>query len=567
MNMSNSPCTPCASIKRHVSLPVAYGAIMLASSAMNSVFVSFYLKLFMDVASVTPGWFYAGQVMFAMWNALNDPLFGWLSDTAGGHGAARRLRALQFGGPLWGAAFILLWFPWSVGSTSPLLSGLHFALSLCLYDGALTFVEVNHAALLSDMTSDPAVRASANAASAAGAALGALASYVAHLAWADGGALVHFQSYVVLLGVVAGSLVLGSGWALVSLLPPTPIQPAGGPSEGSPTQLPALQRKGVARVETAGASGAVLWCTTATLRLCSACLPGRRGKGQSTVQLGRYARFLAQLAGQPAFLVFTVVSTIQVFDCTFEKNFFGTFLTALAGGPGGLNQHAAAAVLTGSFILPHLATVALTPLVQARGVAAVLDYIFAARLVVLAAAACLGGGAHPLVAGGFLLTNRVMSECVCRSFPLVTADIVDADTAAHGRADSMGASIIGTSALISKLSQSAAPMVGFALLSSLRTQQGGGEREGANADMYGQSPESRTFMWRVLVLLPAVCVLAQTVLWRAYPLRGGKTAQHHEPPPRQLDSATAPSRPQSAQSRRNANRPASAASTPVAEQV
>jgi len=41
--------------KQH-RLAIAYGAIMLASSALNSVFVTFYLNVFMHVSSVTPGW-------------------------------------------------------------------------------------------------------------------------------------------------------------------------------------------------------------------------------------------------------------------------------------------------------------------------------------------------------------------------------------------------------------------------------------------------------------------------------------------------------------------------------
>lgn len=50
-----------AALTREQQLACAYGAIMLASSALNSVFVTFYLNVFMHVSSVTPGWYVLGR--------------------------------------------------------------------------------------------------------------------------------------------------------------------------------------------------------------------------------------------------------------------------------------------------------------------------------------------------------------------------------------------------------------------------------------------------------------------------------------------------------------------------
>ena len=43
---------------------VAYGSVQFASSAMNNVFVTYYIDLFTGVVKLSPSWFYAGQLIF-----------------------------------------------------------------------------------------------------------------------------------------------------------------------------------------------------------------------------------------------------------------------------------------------------------------------------------------------------------------------------------------------------------------------------------------------------------------------------------------------------------------------
>jgi hypothetical protein len=61
-----------------LSIPVAFGLASFASSAMQSIFITHYVTLYMDVYMVPTGWFLAGQTVFLVWNSLNDPLFGHL---------------------------------------------------------------------------------------------------------------------------------------------------------------------------------------------------------------------------------------------------------------------------------------------------------------------------------------------------------------------------------------------------------------------------------------------------------------------------------------------------------
>lgn len=51
----------------------------------------------------------------------------------------RRLPAIKYGGPLWCLAFLIPWWPWSSVPGSWLV-GLHFAVSICMFDSFLTYV-------------------------------------------------------------------------------------------------------------------------------------------------------------------------------------------------------------------------------------------------------------------------------------------------------------------------------------------------------------------------------------------------------------------------------------------
>ena len=92
-----------------------------------------------------------------IWNSINDPFFGWLSDRhlledSNGNEECKkfdiirkRLGILQKSGPLLAVSFILFWFSWIPVS-------FQFVLCLCLYDGFLTSVDLQHTSLLADFS-------------------------------------------------------------------------------------------------------------------------------------------------------------------------------------------------------------------------------------------------------------------------------------------------------------------------------------------------------------------------------------------------------------------------------
>ena len=50
----------------------AFGAVMLASSALNNLFVTYHLDFYLTVVRISPWYFYLGHGIFMVWNACND---------------------------------------------------------------------------------------------------------------------------------------------------------------------------------------------------------------------------------------------------------------------------------------------------------------------------------------------------------------------------------------------------------------------------------------------------------------------------------------------------------------
>ena len=448
---------------------------MMASSSLNNLFVTFYLDLFVGVVGLSPREFYVGQTMYLVWNACNDPLFGWLQDAGSTkrNAVKRRARVVAVGGAMWALAFAGVWFPPPSWDSAPYVRVLHFVVSTCSYDGMLTLVELAHAALLSEVTVDDAERARFNAYAAACAGVGSLTSFLGQWYW-NREDLSMFRMCA--LGVALASAVVF--WVSSTVL-----------SRASPSPSPS--------------SGAGSLPMTTENDVESGDAPPhhqQQQQQQQQPQPSSLAFFTSQLRQQTNFFVYAAVASVQSFDCAFEKSSFTLFLAALAGDS--LSRSTKASVVSLSFLLPWILALAVTPAIQRLGVYRVLRSVFASRFVlcfvalsVFASGWLVPQSRWPIA---FLLANRVMSEMVCRVNPLVVSDLVDEDRYIHrrGAGETRSASVVGSANFFSKLAQSVGPMVGFAVM------RGGGH--GATAGL-------RLDVW--LSLVPLACVAVQLWLW------------------------------------------------------
>jgi len=193
---------------------VAYAATTLGAHFINPVFTFYYVKVYLNRFHVSEPWFQLAQVIFMIWNAVNDPLFGCLQDNVRSWSVFRSRRlSILYGAPLFVVAFILPWFPWAnyESSGSAWLAGVQLTVVLCFYDAMFTFVLLAQCALLAEMSSSQADRVRMVRYSQAAGLFGSISVLVCETTSSGLQHYGSFQMTCIGLGLAAGACFVYTG--------------------------------------------------------------------------------------------------------------------------------------------------------------------------------------------------------------------------------------------------------------------------------------------------------------------------------------------------------------------
>jgi len=130
----------------------------LTTSIPLAIVMFFQLYFLTDVAGLRPdlaGW---SVGLSRIWDAMNDPLFGLLSDRIRSRWGRRRV-LLLFGSVPLGFSFALIWIVPPLGQVG---LAIYYALTFILFDTVFTMVHVGYNALTPEMTPDYDERSSLN---------------------------------------------------------------------------------------------------------------------------------------------------------------------------------------------------------------------------------------------------------------------------------------------------------------------------------------------------------------------------------------------------------------------
>ena len=456
-----------------LAVHVGYGATSFASAALHNLFITYYIQLFLSVYEVDLWWFYVGQTVYLVWNSVNDPLFGWLLHSSSllhrdtPHERVSRIcRFIEYGGYLWVLSLWLIFLPSTPSErgpaslpASPLLTGLHFALAICFYDGMLSMVMLAHGALMADLTLLDSERASLNSSSAVGSLVGSLSLALSHVFW-DRHNLSSFRTYIYCVGVLAAIAFRVTG-SLFSRL--------------SPSSTDSI----------------------------SSSFDSKKGHGHTPSLWTDLSRHWRQLLDHRNFWLFVASVWVQVLNCHFNNNFMAVFVDLFI--PAGLSFVKSSLLSLGGF-LPHFTVILCSRLLKAPtaglSVYGLLSALYRLKFLLAVAAllvfwAC---GSQPswVFYACLIVAFKVSNETVCRHGSLVLSDIVDEDVVKNSRPVSSSTFIFGANALFTKSAQSFAPMLTWPFL--VHT---------------GSDPEPAFYL---LVLTPLVISLIQMAIWRTFTL-------------------------------------------------
>ncbi len=129
---------------------IIYGIGDLGNAVVNSAVQFFLMKFYTDGALVSPALAGNALLLGKLWDAINDPLFGWITDKTHSRFGKRRVFML-FGALPLAIAVALLWF---VPTQDRVWTFVWIALTFILFDTAWTLTNVPYYALTSELTDD-----------------------------------------------------------------------------------------------------------------------------------------------------------------------------------------------------------------------------------------------------------------------------------------------------------------------------------------------------------------------------------------------------------------------------
>jgi GPH family glycoside/pentoside/hexuronide:cation symporter len=144
-----------APVRLSLGYKFVWGIAALGSSLISGIYAALLPIFYQDYLGLEAKWIGTASLIYAIWNAINDPLFGYITDNTRSK-RGRRIPYMRYTAPFLGLTFILVWF-------APVQAGKQalfwwMLVTMLLYDTAYTIVGLVYSALLPEVSESDAER-------------------------------------------------------------------------------------------------------------------------------------------------------------------------------------------------------------------------------------------------------------------------------------------------------------------------------------------------------------------------------------------------------------------------
>ena len=147
--------------KLTLSYKVIWGIASLGTSLISGIYGGLLTSFYQDYLGVTAKWIGIAAIVYAIWNALNDPIFGYITDNTRSK-LGRRIPYMRYTAPFLALTFVLVWFAPDkttlIGDQRQLVLFAWMLGSMLLYDTAYTIIGLVYSALLPEVTESDSER-------------------------------------------------------------------------------------------------------------------------------------------------------------------------------------------------------------------------------------------------------------------------------------------------------------------------------------------------------------------------------------------------------------------------
>jgi GPH family glycoside/pentoside/hexuronide:cation symporter len=146
---------PAAPVRLGRGYKVIWGMAALGTSLISGTYGALLPIFYQDYLGLAARWIAIASAVYAVWNAINDPLFGYVTDNTRSR-LGRRIPYMRFTAPFLALTFILVWFAPPQAGQQGLFAWM--LVTMLLYDTAYTIIGLVYSALLPEVSESDAER-------------------------------------------------------------------------------------------------------------------------------------------------------------------------------------------------------------------------------------------------------------------------------------------------------------------------------------------------------------------------------------------------------------------------